>query len=138
MVLALAGLAAVAVGVYRWMAAEPAAVACRTGLSAYARLELLFGLGRQGGGEVSEEEWRAFLEREVTPRFPDGLTVVTAYGQWRGRSGQLVKEPSRMLVIWYRPQAASNGEIEAIRQAYRARFGQESVMRVDSVSCVSF
>jgi len=138
MVLALAVLGAVAAGVWRWTTSEPAAVACRAGAAAYARLELLFGLGRQSGGEVSEEEWRAFLEREVTSRFPDGLTVVTAYGQWRGRSGQLVKEPSRMLVIWYHPLASSNAEIEAIRQAYKARFGQESVMRVDSVSCVSF
>jgi hypothetical protein len=87
---------------------------------------------------VSEEEWRAFIETEVTPRFPDGLTVLTAYGQWRSRSGEVAKEPSRVLVIWHRRGAGSEIDIEAIRQAYKTQFGQESVMRVDGTSCVSF
>ena len=135
--LAFAGLGVGTVTAYRLMGSDPAA-ACRAGASAYARLELLFGLGKQGGGEVSEEEWRAFLETEVTPRFPDGLTVVAAYGQWRSRSGEVAREPSRVLVIWYRREAASEAGIEAIRQAYKAQFSQESVMRVDGISCVSF
>ena len=136
--LALAGLGAGAVTAYRFTAAEPAAAACRVGAAAYARVELLFGLGRQGGGEVSEEEWRAFLEAEVTPRFPDGLTVLTAHGQWRSRSGEVSREPSRVLLIWYRRDADSEAGIEAIRLAYKTQFAQESVMRVDGVSCVSF
>ena len=120
------------------LAGSGAAGACRAGAAPYARLELLFGLGKQSGGEVSEEEWRSFVATEVTPRFPDGLTILTAYGQWRGRSGEIAKEPSRMLMIWHRRDVGSETEIEAIRQAYKTRFGQESVMRVDSVSCVSF
>ena len=135
--LAFAGLGAGAVAAYRFAAAETAA-ACRTGAATYARLELLFGLGKQGGGEASEEEWRAFLETEVTPRFPDGLTMLAAYGQWRGRSGEVSREPSRVLVIWHRRGAGGETDIEAIRAAYRAQFNQESVMRVDGVSCVSF
>ena len=94
--LAFAGLGAGAVTAYRVTAAEPAAATCRTGAAAYARLELLFGLGKQGGGEVSEEEWRAFLETEVTPRFPDGLTVLDglramAQPLRRGRQGALAR-----------------------------------------------
>jgi hypothetical protein len=136
--LAFAGLGAGAVTAYRVSAVEPAAATCRTGAAAYARLELLFGLGKQGGGEVSEEEWRAFLETEVTPRFPDGLTVLAAYGQWRSRSGEVAREPSRVLVIWYRREVDNETAIEAIRAAYKTQFGQESVMRVDGLSCVSF
>jgi len=49
--LAFAGLGAGAVTGYRFTAVEPAA-ACRTGAATYARLELLFGLGRQGGKEM--------------------------------------------------------------------------------------
>lgn len=135
--LGLALLAAGAVAAYRLTAREPGA-ACRSGAAPYARLELLFGLGKPGGGEVSEEEWRAFLEAEVTPRFPDGLTVLAAYGQWRDRSGEIAREPSRVLVIWHRRGADSETAIEAIRQAYKTQFGQESVMRVDGASCVSF
>jgi hypothetical protein len=95
-------------------------------------------LGKQGGGEVSEEEWRAFLEAEVTPRFPDGLTVLAAYGQWRSRSGEVARDPTRVLMIWHRRGAGGEADIEAIRQAYKAQFSQESVMRVDGLSCVSF
>jgi hypothetical protein len=135
--IAFAGLGAGAVAAYRLTAPEHAA-ACRTGSVTHARLELLFGLGKQSGDEVSDEEWRAFVEAEVTPRFPDGLTVLTAYGQWRGRSGNIAREPSRVLVIWHRRGPAGEADIEAIRQAYKMQFGQESVMRVDGVSCVSF
>jgi hypothetical protein len=43
-----------------------------------------------------------------------------------------------MLLIWHRPSADSEEKIEAIRSAYKARFGQASVLRVDGLSCVSF
>ena len=102
------------------------------------RIELLFGMGRKGGGEISEEEWRAFLDADVTPRFPDGLTVLTGYGQWRNASGAIAKETSRVLLIWARPDAVNNQKIETIRAAWKVRFAQESVMRVDETSCVSF
>jgi hypothetical protein len=139
---ACAGLGAGAMTTYR-LAAAPS---CPAGAAPYGRLELLFGLGRrrsgeiggQRSGEISEEEWRAFLEMEVTPRFPAGLTVLAAYGQWRSPSGVMIKEPSRMLVIWYRQEATTEAAIEAIRGAYKQRFGQESVLRVDGASCVSF
>jgi hypothetical protein len=134
--LALLGFGIGAVVTYRLAARQPA-LACRADASPYARLELLFGLGVQGGS-VSEEDWRAFLEAEVTTRFPDGLTVLAGYGQWRGRSGEIAKESSRVLLIWHRRGAEAEADIEAIRNAYKARFGQESVMRVDATSCVSF
>jgi hypothetical protein len=103
-----------------------------------ARLELLFGAGRKDRGEVGEGEWRAFLDEEITPRFPDGLTVLTGYGQWRNSAGQVAKETSRMLIVWYQPTADSDARIDAVRSAYKTRFGQESVLRADGTSCVSF
>lgn len=123
--------------------ATPAAQALERGLGCQAdnamrRVELIFGLGRSDGGSVSDAEWRLFLEREVTPRFPDGLTVLSADGQWRNASGDIIKEPSRMLIIWLRPAEAGERNIEAIRASFRARFKQESVMRADGRSCVSF
>lgn len=124
------------------LALSPLAVApsrvCNLPAEVMSRLELLFGMGRKGGGEVSEDEWRAFLDAEVTPRFPDGLTVLTGYGQWRNAAGALVKETSRVLVIWAKPAPDVQASIEAIRTAWKTRFQQESVMRVDSASCVSF
>ena len=120
--------------------AAPAAdrPACRAAAQAMARVELLFGRARANGSAIGDADWGAFLDAEVTPRFPDGLTVFDGAGQWRGGDGTIVREPSRMLVIWYRPSARAEADIEAIRVAYKARFSQESVLRADDVSCVSF
>lgn len=116
----------------------PATSGCPAGAERMERLELLFGMGRKGGGEIGEEEWRAFLEREVTPRFPDGLTVLNGYGQWRNTSGVLAKETSRVLLIWAKPAPANSRSLEEIRAAWKSRFQQESVLRADGTSCVSF
>jgi hypothetical protein len=136
--LAFASLGAGAITAYRWSADGTRVVACRPGATPLARLELLFGMGKTDGGEVSDTEWRAFLDAEVSPRFPDGLMVLTGYGQWRSSDGDRSREKSRVVEIWYRPARDSDAKIEAIRAAYKARFAQESVMRVDGVSCVSF
>ncbi len=42
--------------------------------------QLLFGRSLHGGGEVTDDQWRAFLADSVTPRFPDGLTVLDGAG----------------------------------------------------------
>ena len=81
--------------------------------------------------------WRRFLADVVTPRFPDGLTVLDGRGQWRGDHG-LSREASRVLVIFYRPDATSEMRIEAIRSLYQRRFRQRAVLRADSSACVSF
>jgi hypothetical protein len=107
--------------------------ACPAGSKTMARLELLFGTAG-----LDAAQWHLFLEEEVTPRFPNGLTVLEAYGQWRNGEGIIIKEPSRMLVIWHEIDAQADAKIEAIRSAYKKQFGQTSVMRVDGSSCVSF
>jgi Protein of unknown function (DUF3574) len=103
-----------------------------------ARVELLFGTQRKDAPPVSEEDWTEFLAAEVTPRFPDGLTVFTGQGQWRAAGHAIIKETSRMLVIWYEDTNNAIARIEAIRAAYKKRFSQASVLRADGESCVSF
>ena len=136
---ALGGLALGAGTLAAWRAVQPGegAATCRPGMAQMARTELLLGTGRKGAAAVGEVEWQGFLESEVTPRFPDGLTVLTGYGQWRSGAG-VEKEGSRLLLIWAPRTAANEAKIEAIRNAYKARFKQESVLRVDGLSCVSF
>jgi hypothetical protein len=126
------------VTVYRAAPGPSQALACRVGSAPMARVELFFGLGKRDGGSISDADWAAFLDAEVTPRFPAGLTVLSAYGQWRGDSGPLTKEATRVLLVWYAPAPDSERKIEAIRDAYRERFSQDSVLRVDGRSCVSF
>lgn len=102
------------------------------------RLELYFGASKPDGSQVGWPEWRQFMEDEVTPRFPDGLTVTTAFGQWRNPQGRIISETSRVLLILHTPSADSNGKVEAIRTAYKLRFNQTTVLRVDSFACASF
>ena len=123
----------------RLVTPSPAAgITCVPPSRAMARLELLFGTSRPHSATVSEVDWQAFLDREVTPRFPAGLTVLRGPGQWRGSDGTAVREQSNVLIIWYERTSRTGADIETIRAAYKQRFDQESVMRVVSVSCVSF
>jgi hypothetical protein len=106
---------------------------------AFARSELFFGLSKPDGGEVSKKEFQRFIDREVTPRFPDGLTLLSGLGQFKNAKGQMIQEPSRILILLYPlPGVMNHQAIEQIRQAYKKAFQQESVLRVDSVSCVEF
>jgi hypothetical protein len=108
----------------------------------WVRTELFFGLSRPDGPAISDAEWESFLDAEITPRFPDGLTVISGDGQWQGENGQIVEEGSKIVILLY-PSGAideSNAEIEAIRAAYEQRFHQESVLRADDDRpvCTSF
>jgi Protein of unknown function (DUF3574) len=98
----------------------------------FIRTELFFGTAKPDG-VVTEAEFLAFLDAEVTPRFPDGLTLLKAYGQFAGEDGILVKEESYLLVLLYPFESAKEGDrkIEAIRRRYLKQFQQESVLRVD-------
>jgi len=107
------------------------AQSCAGNAQAMARTELLFG-----AGHVSPTQWKDFLAREVTPRFPYGLTVLDGYGQWKAPDGHIAKEKSHVLLIWHGFDQGS--KIDAIRDAYKQRFHQQSVMRVDGTDCVSF
>jgi hypothetical protein len=107
---------------------------CESPASVMARVELFLGTG---GGETPRA-FRSFLAREVTPRFPDGLSLFEGYGQWRDSSNHITHERSRLLLIYYRADAASDAKIEAIRVAYKKRFHQKSVLRADSAACVEF
>jgi hypothetical protein len=101
--------------------------------------ELTFGrdIGRRIG--VSEAAWRRFLEREVTPRFPDGLTVVKALGQWRDRgTGRIVREPSELVMVVLPGHPDDQARLEAIVAAYKRQFQQQSVGVIVQSACAAF
>lgn len=115
--------------------------AARPEAAHWLRSELYFGVGTFGAPDdgIGEMRWRAFLDREVTPRFPDGLTVLDAYGQWRGHVGE---EPSRLrskvLIILYEDTAANRAAIDAIRVAFKAATHDKSVLLATEHVDVSF
>jgi hypothetical protein len=111
----------------------------RTTATPFARTELFFGTARPDDlPPVSEDEFRQFLDHEITPRFPDGLTLVTALGQFLHPNGVIVQERSLLLILLYPAdtQKASSRKIERIRTAYKRQFQQESVLRVDDPALV--
>lgn len=103
--------------------------------------KLYFGLGPVEHPEegVSEADWRSFLDREVTPRFPDGLSVLDVYGQWQCKN-QTAPERlrSKMLIIDYPDTPENLAKIDAIRTAWKLKTGDQSVMRVTEPADVSF
>ncbi len=113
-----------------------------TGAEAWVQTELYFGRGTDDtDSEITDEEWQDFLDTEVTPRVPAGLTVLDAYGQWQGSSGQVGSEDSTVLVILYPmdPTGATSELLQEIREAYKTEFDQESVLRTDTYPvCTSF
>ena len=98
---------------------------------------LYFGTGKPGG-VVTPQEWAAFLEGTVTPRFPQGLTVSAASGQWRGADGSIVREASHLLQLIHPDDAPNESAVLELVAAYKTRFQQEAVLRVKAPACVSF
>lgn len=101
--------------------------------------ELVFGRNIGDSLGVSEADWNRFLDEEVTPRFPDGLTVMSANGQWRDTErGTVVQEPSKVLVLVLGDEAKDKPRVAEIATAYKQRFKQQSVLTMLRPACVSF
>jgi Protein of unknown function (DUF3574) len=101
--------------------------------------ELMFGrdIGNRVG--VSETAWAQFVAREMTPRFPDGLTITDATGQWRDRdSGRIVREPSKHVEIVLPGNDDDEARLDAIVAAYKRQFHQQAVGVIVRPACVSF
>jgi Protein of unknown function (DUF3574) len=101
--------------------------------------ELMFGrkIGDRIG--VSEAQWSRFVDREITPRFPDGLTVFDTKGQWRDRErNRIVREPSKLVSIVLPGKGEDEARLNEIAAAYKSRFQQQSVAIVVRGACVSF
>jgi len=112
---------------------------CAAPASSMSQVEMYFGSSVKGLPFVTEEAWSQFLASEVTPKFPDGLTVFDAHGQWRSDDGKIYREETHVLVILYKADATTDGKIEAIRDAYRKQFQQEGLpLRVDTSVCAAF
>jgi hypothetical protein len=115
--------------------------ATRPAQAQWIRTELYFSVGTVDGkeGAVSPARWREFLDKEVTSRFPDGFTVLDAYGQWRDHGA---KEPERLstkvIVILHENSPKNAANIEAIRLAYKRITGDLSVLRLSQPADVSF
>ena len=99
---------------------------------------IYFGRNKPAGGEVSDVEWEAFLAQAVTSRFPAGLTVVHATGQWQGASGAIERERAEVVTLLHAGEADQRRAIGEIAGEYKIRFGQEAVLRERTTVCATF
>ena len=118
--------------------AQPAAAAARACGSAAPQLKttLYFGAARPKGS-VSELEWQIFLRDEVTSRFPNGMTVWDAQGQWRGSGGEIAHERTKVLLLVHPDTEAARKAIRMVIERYRKAFEQESVLWETSQVCAA-
>jgi hypothetical protein len=105
--------------------------------SSYMRTTLYFGLNRKAGN-ISESQWKAFLRAEVTPRFPQGLTVWQAGGQWRRSDGMIVRERSKVLLLVHDDKPEVRTAVASIIERYKQLFEQESVLWETARVCAAF
>ena len=141
--LLLGALAGAATGsAFQAVATQPApalaqSTACGSASAAQLRTTLYFGTTRPTGA-VSELEWQMFLRDEVTQRFPDGLTVWDAQGQWKSAKGVIEQGGSKVLLVVHPDSATARASVQEVIERYRKLFDQESVMRETASVCISF
>ncbi|UTP41376.1 DUF3574 domain-containing protein [Phenylobacterium sp. LH3H17] len=112
--------------------------ACPVGQEPMRTAQLFFGrnIGHKPG--VSEADFRAFVDQELTPRFPEGLTVLDGGGQWKGDENKMIREASKVVVLVLPLRGDSGDKLDAARRAYVRKFHQDSVMLVTQPACVAF
>lgn len=119
--------------------AQTAAAPCHGTQQSRTVAELLFGrnIGRSIG--VSESDWAGFVAHEMTPRFPDGLTITDAVGERRDPdTGSTAEEPSKHVEIVLPGNADDEARLDAVVAAYKREFHQQSVGVIVRSACVSF
>lgn len=106
----------------------------------YIQTILIFGLSRPDGSVITQDEWQAFMDAHITPRFGQGLTIIDTDGHWMMQSGEMIKEDSRTIFLLYDAASTQQADasIEAIKDEYKKLFDQEAVLRIDSEAAVSF
>ncbi len=116
----------------------PPPPACPPGQSAAIRLDFFLGRETADGRLVSDAEFADFLDRSVTPAFPDGLTLLAAQGQWRDEAGRLWHEPAAVVSVLLFDREALDDLVAGVSEAYRTRFQQQSVLVVETPACAAF
>ena len=119
-------------------AALPSPAVCPAGQSAGREVQLFFGRNIGDRVGVSEADFQVFVDQELTPRFPDGLTILDAAGQWRGASGVIGREPSKVVILVVTGGAGEAEKLGAVRAAYKTRFSQEAVLMTARPTCLGF
>ncbi len=133
---ALAILALAALAGCQSMPMKPRAAApprCPAGQEAFRTAQIF--LGRNA--TVPTRELLSFIDKEIKPRFADGVTVADGGAKWQGAHNLLIREAAKVVTVVLPPDGDRAGQVEAVRAAYKARFNQDSVILVSAPECVA-
>jgi hypothetical protein len=119
-------------------AAASSAAHCAVGDTALVRDILYFGRNTPGGAELSDSAWQRYVDEVLTPRFPAGLTIWDAAGQWRGANGKVERERSKVLTLLHSGDERSDSLVAEAVGEYKRRFTQEAVLRERVTTCSRF
>jgi hypothetical protein len=111
---------------------------CPPGQERLRTAQLFFGRDVAGKPMVSEAEFRKFVDEVLTPRFPDGLTILDGGGQWKGAQNRLIRESAKVVIIVLPKGPDANERLNVVRAAYKQRFNQDSVLQVTQPACVAY
>jgi hypothetical protein len=102
-------------------------------------VELFFGRDIPGRAPLTDAEWDGFAATDITPRFPDGLTMFDGDGQWRvPETGAIMREKAKIVLAAVAPSSDLESRIDAVRQAYRRNFHQQLVGVITAPGCGAF
>jgi len=99
---------------------------------------LYFGRSIPGGGVVSDSAWNAFLAEVVTPAFPDGFSILSGKGQWRGADGTIASEEGFIFTVHHPEGDSGEAKVLQIAERYRVIFHQEAVLHEHAAVCAQF
>lgn len=80
-----------------------------------------FGMGL-GTNAITPELFTQFIDKQVMPRFPEGLTVTVARGQWNSPQVGVIREKTAIVDIQGDGSEECKEKIKAIAEAYTKRF----------------
>ena len=111
---------------------------CPAGSELNVEYRIFMGRNSNGVEVVSDQDWAVFLQDIVTPRFPNGLTVLDGEGQWQLESGAIERERSKVLIILSPQGGDAKEHLAEVATSYKEFFDQGAVIQTSAGVCTSF
>ncbi|NOS85089.1 MAG: DUF3574 domain-containing protein [Ignavibacteria bacterium] len=106
--------------------------------SGWTQTELYFGMTKNTGGIVTQEEWNAFEDSVIVKVFSSGFTTLDSRGRWLNENNDVIKENSRIVMAVNKMTPELSASIDTIREKYKRYYAQSSVLRIEHKAEVSF
>ena len=104
----------------------------------YLESDIYFGLKKDNGQVISNNEFNKFRNQVIVKKFRSGFTIINAQGSWASKKVGIVSEPSKILIVIYKPTQKNKKQIKSIAKKYKKKFNQESVLVVTKSVSVKF